>query len=191
MMENSNINALLAARVRQLRQARELTLAGLAEQSGVSSSMLSLIERGESNATAVVLGRIATGLGVPLASLFDSVANPSSPLARRADQTPWCDSESGYTRRNVSPPGVSPIHIVEVSFPARARVAYETAQHSPVVHQQIWILEGVIEVTLGSSKYRLESGDCLAMQLDQPVMYYNPGRTAARYAVVLTTQLQH
>jgi uncharacterized cupin superfamily protein len=75
-----------------------------------------------------------------------------------------------------------------VSFPARARVTYETTQRQPAVHQQIWMLEGVINITLGDTQYRLEQGDCLAMQLDQPVMYYNPGKTAARYAVILMTQ---
>ncbi len=188
MVDRPNINLVLAARVRQLRASRELSLASLADRCGVSRSMLSLIERGESNASAVILERVATGLGVPLAALFDHVPKEISALARRSEQLPWCDSASGYTRRNVSPPGVSPIHIVEVSFPARARVTYETAHRAPAVHQQIWMLEGSIDVTLGETQYRLDQGDCLAMQLDQPVMYYNPGKTAARYAVILTTQ---
>ena len=187
MMDDLNINQVLASRVKDLRSARQLSLAALADQCGVSRSMLSLIERGESNASAVILERVATGLGVPLAALFDRVARETSMLARRSEQQPWCDSQSGYTRRNVSPGGVSPIHIVEISFPARARVTYETAQRTPAVHQQVWMLEGVIDITLGETQHRLESGDCLAMQLDQPVMYYNPGKKAARYAVVLTT----
>ena len=187
MMDKDNINLVLAARVKKLRAARELSLASLADQCGVSRSMLSLIERGESNASAVILERVATGLGVPLAALFDRMPKEASALARRADQQPWCDSESGYTRRNVSPPGVSPIHIVEVSFPARARVTYETSQRSPVVHQQIWMLEGVINISLGDTQYQLLEGDCLAMQLDMPVMYYNPGKKAARYAVIVTS----
>jgi transcriptional regulator with XRE-family HTH domain len=188
MMDKPNINLVLAERVRRLRASRGLSLASLADQCGVSRSMLSLIERGESNASAVLLERVATGLGVPLAALFDQLPKEVSVLARRSQQLSWCDSASGYTRRNVSPPGVSPIHIVEVSFPARARVTYETAHRTPAVHQQIWMLDGTIDVTLGETHYRLDEGDCLAMQLDQPVMYYNPGKQAARYAVILTTQ---
>lgn len=187
-MDRPNINLVLAERVRELRSARELSLASLADQCGVSRSMLSLIERGESNASAVVLERVATGLGVPLAALFDQLPKETSLLARRSQQQAWCDSESGYTRRNVSPAGVSPIHIVEVSFPAHARVTYETGHRRPAVHQQIWMLEGVINITLGDTQYCLEQGDCLAMQLDQPVMYFNPGNKAARYAVILITQ---
>jgi quercetin dioxygenase-like cupin family protein len=81
----------------------------------------------------------------------------------------------------------SPIHIVEVLFPPKARVAYETGAREPQVHQQVWVLEGTIEVTLGDERHRLGAGDCLALVLDRPMSYYNPTRQAARYAVVIAT----
>src|SRR5436190_18531547 len=101
----SALNHQIATRVRTLRLARGLTLEGLAERSGVSRSMISLIERGESSATAVLLERLATGLNVPLASLFDAPGQNSQPVSRRADQPRWRDPESGYIRQNVSPSG--------------------------------------------------------------------------------------
>ena len=61
-----DVNSRIANRVRALRAELDLSLVALAERCGVSRSMLSLIERGESSPTAVVLDRIATGLGVPM-----------------------------------------------------------------------------------------------------------------------------
>src|SRR5207245_2120686 len=103
----------------------------LARKSGVSRSMISLIERGASSPSAGVLERLAAGVGVTLASLFDAPAaapqTPSGPVARRDDQPQWQDPASGYLRRNVSPPGVpQPMQIVEVQFPPGSRVAFET-----------------------------------------------------------------
>ena len=57
----ANVNDRIAARVRELRTGRGLTLAALAETCGVSRSMISLVERGESSPTAIVLERLATG----------------------------------------------------------------------------------------------------------------------------------
>src|SRR5215472_1052273 len=100
IMENhtTDVNRPIAARVRELRRARSLD--ALAKKSGVSRSMISLIERGESSPTAVVLERLATGLGITMASIFDPPANAShalsGPIARRADQPEWCDAASGY-----------------------------------------------------------------------------------------------
>jgi transcriptional regulator with XRE-family HTH domain len=45
--------------------------------------MISLIERGESSPTAVVLEKLAAGLGVMLASLFDADAGRCGPTAER------------------------------------------------------------------------------------------------------------
>ena len=184
----TTLNDRIAQRVRDLRASRGLSLDALATHCGVSRSMISLIERGESSPTAVLLEKLATGLGVPLASLFDDTEPAASPVSRLADQLQWQDPHSGYVRRNVSPGGaVSPIQIVEVNFPPKARVAYETGAREPRIHQQVWVLEGRIEVTVGDDLHQLDAGDCLALSLDHPVSYHNPTPKTARYAVVITT----
>lgn len=182
----TDLNSRIARRVSDFRAARGLSLDALATRCGVSRSMLSLVERGESSPTAVVLEKIATGLGVPLASLFDAPQPQASPVARAADQPLWKDPHSGYVRRNVSPAGFpSPIQIVEVRFPAGARVAYETASREPQIHQQVWVMEGRMAITLGEETHILEAGDCLAHALDRPMSYHNPTKKPARYAVVI------
>jgi len=186
--EASGLNRRIAERVREVRAGKGLSLESLARKSGVSRSMISLIERGESSPTAVVLERLATGLGVVLASLFDppSALGHGKPLLRHAEQPEWRDPASGYVRRNVSPPGASqPMQIVEVSFPAGARVAFETGVRETRVHQQVWVLEGTIDITLGAERHRLRQGDCLAMDLDRPTLFHNPTRKRTRYAVVI------
>jgi len=188
----SGLNQRIAERVRELRAARGLSLDALASKSGVSRSMISLIERGESSPTAVVLERLAAGLGVLLPSLFDMPAADragNGPVARRDDQPQWQDPASGYLRRNVSPPGVpQPMQIVEVRFPPGGRVAFDTGPGDMRVHQQVWVLEGAIDITLGVERYRLREGDCLAMRLDRPTMFHNPTRKPVRYAVVIASE---
>jgi len=185
-----DLNQRIAERVRELRAAQALSLDALASKSGVSRSMISLIERGETSPTAVVLEKLAGGLGVMLAALFDAPSPaPSGPLARRGDQPEWRDPASGYVRRNVSPPGASqPMQIVEVRFPPGRRVAFETGGRDVRVHQLVWVLEGAIDVTLGEECHRLREGDCLAMQLDRPTMFHNPTRRSTRYAVVIASE---
>ncbi|WP_414473831.1 helix-turn-helix domain-containing protein [Microvirga sp. M2] len=188
MEEAPGINAHLAERLRGLRTEQGLTLDALAERTGVSRSMISLIEREESSPTAAVLDKLAAGLGVTLASLFAEKASAAaSPLARRADQRVWRDPDSGYLRRNLSPPGFpSPLELAEVILPAGARVAYDTGRRMVGVSQQIWIVEGEIEVGLGGETYRLFAGDCLCMDIEQPTIFRNPSGKPSRYLVALT-----
>jgi transcriptional regulator with XRE-family HTH domain len=184
-----DINSRIANRVRTLRTDLGMTLDALAAKCEVSRSMISLVERGESSPTAVVLEKIATGLGVPLATLFEDSSTPANPVSRRDDRTPWRDPQSGYVRRNISPANFpSPIQIVEVVLPAGARVAYETGARDVSIHQQIWVLDGTIEMTLGSVTYRLSEDDCLAMQLNGPTTFRNRTRKPARYVVIVATE---
>jgi transcriptional regulator with XRE-family HTH domain len=182
---DSNVNARIATCVRALRAQQSLSLEALAARCGVSRSMLSLIERGESSPTASVLDRLAVGLGVSLAALFDRHDDSSGPLSRRVDRTPWRDPQSGYVRRNISPPAhTGNFRIVEVILPPRAHVAYENGPEL-ALHQQVWVQQGRLDVTVGSEVHRLSEDDCLAMQLNEPTMFSNPGRRAARYIVVV------
>lgn len=191
--EASGLNARIAERVRELRVKHALSLDALEKKSGVSRSMISLIERGESSPTAVVLEKLAAALNVSLASLFDPVISPGSkaggPVARREDQPEWKDPASGYVRRNVSPAGVmQPMQIVEVTFPPGGRVAFEVGNRDSLVHQQVWVLKGAIEITVGEERHQLREGDCLAMTLETPNIFFNPTRKPARYAVVTASE---
>lgn len=186
----ADVHARLATRLRQLRAGRGLTLDALADRAGVSRSMISLVERGESSPTAAVLDRLAAGLGVTIASLFaDEARDDAAPVSRHAEQISWRDPETGYRRRNLSPAGYpSPIELVEVDLPSGARVAYDgaVAARAVGISQQVWVLDGPVEITVDNVTHRLDPGDCLAMRLDGPIVFRNPGHATARYLVALT-----
>lgn len=181
----SDIDGRIGARIHALRVERGLTLDGLARLSDVSRAMLSRIERGESSPTAQLLNKICSGLGVMLSALFAETEKPPSPLVRRGDQPMWRDPASGYLRRAVSPAGTgSTVDIVEVEFPAGGSVAFDN-QRLAGADQHIWVLDGTLELELGEERLRLETGDCLMMRFDRPIVFRNPTRRVIRYAVVI------
>lgn len=187
-MERQHLSLAIGLRIMQRRTALGLTLDELAARSAVSRAMISRIERGEANASAVVLDKLTSGLGITLSTLFAGEGALPSPLLRQADQPAWQDPESLYTRRDVSPPGTgSPVQIVDVAFPAGAEVMLDRYPGS-ILDQQVWLLEGEMEIALGADLYRLAPGDCLHMRLAQRIAYRNPGPAPARYAVVLTME---
>ena len=185
-MADIELDQRLGVRIKSMRQSRNLTLDMLAERSGVSRAMISRVERGESSPTAALLDRLCAGLGIVLSVLFRD-EDHTGPLSRRADQAVWVDPASGYVRRNVSPPGTgSGIEIVDVEMPAGARVLLDAPRGGFRLDQQIWGLAGEIVIGVGEREHRLGAGDCLAMLLDGPISFHNPGEGPARYAVVLT-----
>ncbi|MGY2048588.1 helix-turn-helix domain-containing protein [Methylobacterium sp. JK268] len=184
----STLDQRLAERLRSLRAARGLTLDALAQRSGVSRSMISLIERAESSPTASVLERLAAGLGLPLAALFAvDPRDEASPLSRRTDQQSWRDPGTGYHRRALSPPGFpTPLDLVEVELPPGVTVAYDSTR-APPLEQQVWVLDGAVTITIGDAVHALGTGDCLAMRVDRPVAFHNPTDRPARTLVAVAT----
>jgi mannose-6-phosphate isomerase-like protein (cupin superfamily) len=80
------------------------------------------------------------------------------------------------------------MQIAEIHFPPGARVTFETGGRDINVYQQVWVLEGTIDISLGVERYHLREGDCLAMHLDRPIMFNNPTRRTTRYAIVIASE---
>ena len=191
MESDDTLSLLVGKRIAERRATLQLSLDEMATRCGVSRAMISKIERGEVNASAVVLDRLCAGLGFSLSALF--ARDTASPLLRREDQPVWQDPASGYLRREVAPAGTgSPVKIVEVEFPSGAEVTYAPSRER-VIDQHVWVLKGAIEVTVAAASgmaatYRLDKGDCLQMRVAEGNSFRNTGSKTARYAVIVTQE---
>ena len=157
--------------------------------SGVSRSMISLIERQETSPTAAVLNKLADALGISLPTFFAGevrAANPE-PVSRRADQPVRTDPASGYVRRHLSPGAVdSTIELVEVTFPAGETVVFDNPVRRVGIEQQVWVIKGAMDITLEARTWQLQTGDCMAMALGARITFHNRGSRPARYVLALT-----
>lgn len=77
-----SVAAVVGNRVRALREAKGLSLRGLAQRAGLSPQVLSRTERALTEVTLTSLGRICEALGVTLPEFFDYSAAPHNPEFR-------------------------------------------------------------------------------------------------------------
>jgi transcriptional regulator with XRE-family HTH domain len=175
----------LAAAVLAAREAQGLSASALAERSGVSRAMIAKIERAEAQPTAALLGRLSGALGLTLSELIARAEHADGRIARSADQPVWTDPDSGYTRRAISPASGGTLELVEVVLPAGARVAYPADTYA-FIHQQLWVLDGVLHFLEGEVWHELAEGDCLTLGAPADCVFSNPGARRCRYLVALT-----
>ncbi|MGR3323759.1 MAG: helix-turn-helix domain-containing protein [Pseudooceanicola sp.] len=180
----SDLTARLAARLRDLREARGLSLDALARLSGVSRATLSRIETGETSPTAEVLGRLAHAHDLPISGLMRMVE--SGPRARlpRAEQEVWEDPATGFRRRDVSPPaeGFSG-HVIEGHLPPGAAIRYAAEPRSALEHHLV-MLDGTLRLATGGAEHDLGPGDCLRYRLTGPSAF-EAGPGGARYHIFI------
>ncbi len=74
-MSEEALRELLGAHIRERRKALGLTLAQMAERTGISLGYLSQIELGKNSASIETLYRICLGLGIKMPELFQAVCS--------------------------------------------------------------------------------------------------------------------
>jgi len=100
---------LVGPRIQAARLARERTLADLADQTGISSSFLYSVERGESGISVQVLSRLADALEIPMSG-FASPRRNGRVSCDRMTARERCSREASHGKnssrrgRRLSPP---------------------------------------------------------------------------------------
>ena len=180
------LESAIGERLRLLRMARNQTLDDLAGALGVSRAMISRIERGEASPTAQLLSRLCAALDLTLSAFFAFSEGEGDPLSRREAQPVWRDPGTGYQRRAVSPPNTAArVELIDVEFPAGARLAYPPETAKAGMTQHVWLFSGALRMTVAGTVHDLAPGDCLYMSITEGHVFENPGDAPAHYAVVL------
>lgn len=157
--QTSRILIGIGQRIRELRKDRGMTLQALAEASGVSSSMLSLVERALATPSIESLIQVGEALSINIANLFE-IDDAASELVVRADDAEVIRTDETVIRRilrNEAAPGVS-IEITDILpgadwFPAETRPSGFT--HGLVI-------EGELAVEVDGRSYALSAGDLIS-----------------------------
>lgn len=175
----------IAKRLADLRTARHLSLGDLAERSGVSKSMISKIERGQTNPSAAVLGRLAEALGVGISDLIGAHDQHEIIVLRKGEQLAFREEQSGFVRRAVSP--VFPNRGIDVVFntlPPGASTGL-FGGHRRGVEEYIAVVKGRIRAHLGDRSFDLDAGDSLYFQADVDHRFDNLARGESAWFLVI------
>ena len=175
--------ASIARRVRLERDARNWSLAELAERSGVAKASISKIERGEVSPSAGILVRLATAFDLTLAGLLLR-AEESERLVRAADQRTWRDPKTGYVRRQIFSRPDHPLEMVLVELPPGEAVSFPAWSYARTRHV-VWVQSGELVLKEGPDRHVLKAGDSLGFGPPAEVTYANESDRPCSYVVVL------
>ena len=175
--------AQLPARLKAARRQQDLSLDAVAKLSGVSRSMVSQIERGESSPTISTLWNLTRALQVDFAGLLDVTAAEAKIETLRSDDVPTIDNLGKSVRiRILSPPEEAGKHeVYELIFALDG--ALESQPHTRGAREHLTVIEGVLDVTSGESTRRLQAGDTARYSAD--VIHSISAKGAARAFLVV------
>jgi len=158
----------LGKTIQRLRKAYNLSLSELAEQSGVAKSIISQIERNETNPTLATIWRLSQALDISIEKvLASSDDEPFIDKSTRAD-TPVLVSDDGKMRLGI----IGWIKTVEwlqwydVQAEPGGKVDSDAHQRGSV--ECLSVLEGEFSVIIGDTKQYAKAGESLRYRCDRP-----------------------
>jgi transcriptional regulator with XRE-family HTH domain len=171
----------IGAKLKIARKAHRLSMRDLADRVGCSESLISKIESDRVMPSLPMLHKIAKELGTSIGKMFE--ANPDGDFVARKGKRPILNLEAigreagkGIRLEGIAINGeflYGSIHIVD---PEGSSGGY--IQH--VGEEVGYVLEGTIEMTVGTKVYVLEEGDSIFFPSELPHGYRNPGKTVSR-----------
>ena len=159
--------------IRTTRKAQNMTLMELANQSGLSVSFLSQVERGLTNPSINSLRKVALSLNTPLSFFFEEGSQNSGPVIKKDDRKVLISTDSRLTYQLLSPdPGR------RIEFLITRLEVGGTSAESPMTHQgdeAALILQGKGRFQVDGQLYDLEEGDFIYIRENQPHKFTNIG----------------
>ena len=154
--------------IQRLRKAYNLSLSELAEQSGVAKSIISQIERNETNPTLATIWRLSQALDVSIDRfLAASDEEPFIEKLTRRDQ-PEILSEDGKCRLAI----IGWIKTVEwlqwYDVRSEPGGVLESDAHQRGSVECLSVLEGEFEVEVGGEVQQARAGETLRYRCDRP-----------------------
>jgi transcriptional regulator with XRE-family HTH domain len=155
--------AVIAERVRELRQQLGLTVAHLAELTGLSKGMLSKIENMQASPSLATLARLSVALKVPVTAFFRGLTEEQDVLhvkAGRGLEIAHKGSGPGHLYQSLGTMR-APHNTLETLLTTLTARADEFPLYQHPGTELLYMITGRMEYLCGSSRYLLEPGDSM------------------------------
>ena len=169
--------------IKRIRKTKKLSMERLAEQAGVSRSMLGQIERGEANPSVAIVGKLAAALKVPAEQLLHNDSFEPLLLCREVDNKP-VRADGGKVMVRGSLPYDEATRMDTQFVDVYISGSYEPDPDVPGCVCTATMLSGTGWLSVGGESYTLMERDALRFASDQPWKLHNQGNATARVLLV-------
>ncbi|MFF1570479.1 helix-turn-helix domain-containing protein [Streptomyces sp. NPDC058293] len=179
--------ATVGLQLKALRKQAGLTLDELSRRSGISTGLISQVERGKGNPSFASLVQIAHGLDVAIGRLFH-LAEQVSPVVRAHERRSLdfhgSDAAEGDRFELLSPSLNGALEVLWVVTQPGHDTSATPFRHNG--EEFGIVLSGVKDVYLDGVRHRPQAGDSITYSCSTPHWFVNPGDEPATSIWVIT-----
>ncbi|MCB9112887.1 MAG: helix-turn-helix transcriptional regulator [Anaerolineales bacterium] len=174
----------VAMRLRELREARGISMRALASQSGLSANALSMIERGKTSPSVSTLYKLADALGVSITAFFGPENEKKQIIFLKNDERSRMPFTRGVFEALGGEQFAGRVEPFVLTLESGAASGPHEIAHTG--HEFIFCLRGKLEYFVEREVFTLEAGDSLLFASKLRHRWRNPGPTVTNALVVIS-----
>jgi XRE family transcriptional regulator, regulator of sulfur utilization len=175
----------LGKTIQRLRKAYNMSLGELSEQSGVAKSIISQIERNETNPTLSTVFRLSRALDTTIEEVLKTESGTYFLDHQQKSGVPLLESQDGLCRLAIA----GPLNLVDLfqwyDFRAKPKGVLESSPHPQGTVEHLYVLAGEVAVSVNDETKNLKVGESLRFRADAPHKIENIGEGEAHLTMIL------
>jgi transcriptional regulator with XRE-family HTH domain len=174
----------VASRLKELREAREISMRTLAARSGLSANALSMIERGKTSPSVSTLYKLAAALGVSITAFFGTENDKKSVVFLKHDERTRLSFTRGVFEALGGENFAGRVEPFMLTMESGASCGPHDIVHSG--HEFVFCLRGQLDYTVEKETFRLEPGDSLLFATRLRHRWKNPTNTVTNALIIIS-----
>ena len=184
LYQNDAVSVNVGDRLRELREARNISMRTLAARSSLSANALSMIERGKASPSVSTLYKLAEALGVSITSFFATEIERKQVVFLKADERPHVSFNRGVFEGLGGEQFVGRVEPFMLTLENSANSGPRTMSHTG--HEFVFCLRGELEYQIERQIFDLKAGDSLLFAAHLKHKWKNPGKNVATAIIIIS-----
>jgi transcriptional regulator with XRE-family HTH domain len=184
LYQNDAVSVNIGDRLRELREARNISMRALATRSGLSANALSMIERGRASPSVSTLYKLADALGISITSFFGSDSERKQVVFLKADERSRVSFTRGVFEGLGGEQFVGRVEPFMLTLESNANSGPRSMAHTG--HEFVFCLRGQLEYQVERQIYQLASGDSLLFAAHLKHRWKNVGGTVVSALIIIS-----
>jgi transcriptional regulator with XRE-family HTH domain len=184
LYQHDAVSVNIGERLRELREARNISMRALAARSGLSANALSMIERGKASPSVSTLYKLSDALGVSITSFFGSDSERKQAVFFKANARPRVAFTRGVFEGLGGEQFVGRVEPFLLTLENSANSGPRSMAHTG--HEFVFCLRGELEYQVERQIYQMSAGDSLLFAAHLKHRWRNAGGNVATALIIIS-----
>lgn len=184
LYQNDAVSVNIGDRLRELREARNISMRTLAARSGLSANALSTIERGKASPSVSTLYKLADAMGISITAFFATGTDRKQIVFIKSDARPHVSFSRGTFEGLGGEQFMGRVEPFMLTLENSANSGPRPMTHTG--HEFVFCLRGELEYQVERQTFQLEPGDSLLFAAHLKHKWRNPGRNVTSAIIIIS-----